>query len=200
MPAVPSRLFPAAELYRVASAKFLFGIDLRTLALFRVFAGLVILADLFNRALYLRSFYTDFGILPRAAYYEIGGAAAPLTFHAVGGSTLAQALLFAAAALLAIALVFGFFTRTVTVLSWLFLLSLENRNPYVVSASDHLQRMLLFWGMLLPLGARFSIDRSIRPHGYPGANAHCSISSAALLLQTALLYLFTALLKTAPDW
>jgi hypothetical protein len=104
------------------------------------------------------------------------------------------------AALLAVSLVFGFFTRTVTVLSWLFLLSMENRNLYIGSGSDILLRSLLFWAMFLPLGARVSIDARLWPDRYPRAQTHFGISSAAMLIQPALLYTFTALLKTDPDW
>ncbi len=186
--------------WRIASIKFLFGIDLRTLALFRICMGVMLLMNLFFCALYLRPFFSDFGVLPRAALYEIDRSVARFTFHTISGSEYIQAILFGLAALLAVSMIFGFFTRTVTILSWLFLVSMENRNLYIGSGSDVLLRNLLFWAMFLPLGARFSIDSRLRPDRYPRAQTHCGISSAAMLIQPALLYTFTALLKTDPDW
>ncbi len=43
-----------------------YGLDLRSLALFRIGLAALILGDLIWRARDLRAFYTDFGVLPRA--------------------------------------------------------------------------------------------------------------------------------------
>ncbi|MGA1192190.1 MAG: HTTM domain-containing protein, partial [Bdellovibrionota bacterium] len=40
-------------------------LDTRSLALFRIALGLLLLIDLINRAKFLRAHYTDFGVLPR---------------------------------------------------------------------------------------------------------------------------------------
>lgn len=194
------RFLPSTGAFRLAPAGFLFGVDLRTLAFFRVFLGCILIADLVSRGRYMRSFYTDFGILPRSAYYELAAESYRVSFHVLGGSLTFQAFLFAIAGMLAAALVCGVFTRTVTVLSWLFLVSLESRNAYATGGADTLLRVTLFWAMFLPLGARFSLDAKIWPDRVPKSNIYCAISSAAILLQPAILYLFTALLKSGLDW
>jgi hypothetical protein len=43
-----------------------FGLDLRSLALFRIGLALILLFDLYYRALDLRAFYTDWGLYPRS--------------------------------------------------------------------------------------------------------------------------------------
>ncbi len=90
----------------------LFGIDLRSLALFRVGLALLLLADLALRLADLEAFYTDFGILPRAAHGALIGAHENLwSLHLVTGSVAGQALLFTLAAACAVALPLGWRTR-----------------------------------------------------------------------------------------
>ena len=44
--------------------------------------------------------------------------------------------------------------------AWLLMLSLHNRNPVVLNAGDVYFRVLLCWGLFLPLAARCSLDRA----------------------------------------
>ena len=54
----------------LAIGEQLFGLDLRSLALFRIGLALLIIIDLIKRSKDLTAHYTDFGILPRAALLE----------------------------------------------------------------------------------------------------------------------------------
>ena len=45
----------------MASVRQIFGLDVRSLALFRVMLGLVMIGDLMNRAIDLHAHYTDSG-------------------------------------------------------------------------------------------------------------------------------------------
>jgi hypothetical protein len=175
-----------------------FGIDLRSLALFRVALGALLLVDLASRARLLATNYADLGAHPRELVLAYETAAALPWPHLLFGSTLAQGLLFAAAALAALLLALGWHTRLATVVSWLLLASLHARNPLVLDGGDHLLRVLLFWSMFLPLGARASWDARRAPH--PSPDLVCSPASAALLLQVAVMFLVTGLLKTGPEW
>jgi hypothetical protein len=49
--------------------------------------------------------------------------------------------------------------RWSTLLASVLLVSLDNRNPLILNAVDSYFRMLLFWSLFLPLGARFSVNR-----------------------------------------
>ncbi|MEJ7815281.1 MAG: HTTM domain-containing protein [Rubrobacter sp.] len=60
-------------------------------------------------------------------------------------------------------------------------------------------RMLLFWGMLLPLGAYWSVDRTRSALPRPSPR-FLSLATFGLLMQIAFVYWFTAALKSGPEW
>jgi HTTM domain len=145
----------------------------------------------------LRAHYTDFGILPRASLglytwrtvWTLHGAASPHPALVVA--------LFAIAAVFALLLALGWRTRLATFVSWLLLTSLQYRNPALVFGGDVMLRMLLFWGLFLPLGARWSLEARRRP---PAADSFVSVASLALVVQIALVYVCSALNRTGPTW
>lgn len=176
-------------------------LDLRSLALLRIGAGALLLVDLAVRAGDLRAHYTDFGLLPRAelglytwrTVWTLHGLASPWP--------AAVAALFALAALCAIALLLGWRTRAATFGSWLLLTSLQYRNPALVFGGDVLLRMLLFWGLFLPLGARWSLDARRAPDpDVARGNAYASLATAALIAQLAIVYVFSVANRTGPTW
>jgi hypothetical protein len=182
-----------------ARVRALFGIDLRSLALFRVALGSILLIDLASRARLLTANYADLGAHPRALALAHQTAGTLPSLHLLFGSTFAQGLLFAAAAVAALLLLVGWRTRLATAVSWLLLDSLHARNTLVLDGGDHLLRFLLFWSIFLPLGARASLDARRRAEA-PATDAVFSPASAALLLQVAVMFFVTGLLKTGPEW
>jgi hypothetical protein len=133
-------------------------IDARALAAFRISAGFVILLDLFLRAAHVTAFYTDRGVLPRWLLAELFPKLHSVSVHAIYGSTSAQVVLFVIAGVAALALLVGYRTTLATTLSTYLLVSLQFRNPLILSAGDLLLSALLFFGIFLPLGARCSVD------------------------------------------
>jgi hypothetical protein len=121
------------------------------------------------------------------------------SLHLVNGNVFFQGFLFATALCFAIFLLFGFYTRLSTVISWIFLISLHTRNPMVLQGGDDFLRVLLFWAMFLPLGARFSVDNE-RNRDKPLQHEAPPLTSIALVLQIASVYLFTMLFKRDPVW
>jgi predicted DCC family thiol-disulfide oxidoreductase YuxK len=184
---------------RVASMREIFGIDLRTLALFRIGLATLLLVDLAFRARDLTAHYTDMGILPRSLAV---GFLSPGSFslHLLNGTVWFQAGLFIIAALFAAMLLVGFRTRLVTIVSWVLLLSLQNRNPQILSGDDNLLVLMAFWAMFLPLGARFSVDSALDRRTAPVPNAFYSMATIALLVQGMSMYFFGALLKSDAQW
>lgn len=141
----------------------LFAIDLRSLAAMRIAIAALALADLVVRATDLSTHYTDGGTLPRvdllswyADWHDV-----PLCLHLLGGSTWSQALLFTIHATFLLAVMFGWRTRLATVGAWLMTASLQLRYPLLVYGADSVFRMVLLWGTLVPLGARWSVDAAL---------------------------------------
>ena len=164
--------------------------------------GLIVLADLLGRAADLELHYTDAGILPREDLGRLFGFSRWYwSAHLLTGSVAGQAILFCAAAVVALALTIGYRTRLATILTWFLLVSLQARNPLLLYGADQLLRMLLFWSIFLPLGSCWSFDR-VRRGGWadvpPGR--HLSMASAAILLQMFLMYFFSGLLKRDEGW
>ena len=108
----------------------------------------------------MEAFYTDAGVLPRGAQIELfSGLPALISLHMMNGTIAGQALLFGFSVAAALALLVGYRTWIATLVSWVLVVSFHNRNPMVLQGGDVLLRMMLFWGLFLPLGARASLDR-----------------------------------------
>lgn len=176
-------------------------IDLRSLALFRLALGAILLGDLLVRSSDLVAHYTDFGILPRSALIEQFLHPWFWSLHFFSGTWWGQALLFAVAAVFALMLLVGWRTRLATIMSWILLVSLQERNPMVNQGGDVLLRMLLFWAMFLPIGARYSVDSALDSGSQsPAASRVFSFASLGLLLQPVLVYWFSVIYKSEQEW
>lgn len=180
------------------AVRAVFGCDLRTLALFRVALGAVLLASLIGRAGDVGAFLSDAGVLPRDALLAAGGAGWSL--HLASGSATVQALLLLAQTLAALALIAGHRTRAAAIVGWVLLVSLDARNPLVTGAGDAWLAGLLFWCMFLPLGARYSIDAALSAAPPPADPRHLSWAGAGLTLQVLLAPLCGALLTGRAWW
>ena len=178
-----------------------FAIDVRSLALLRVCLGLLLITDLIARGMNLEAHYTDTGVMPiaylssttLAQYYY-------LTIHTMHGSYGVQCALFLIAAVFALALIAGYRTRFVTIVCWVLLSSLQSRNAMIMTGADQILRMMIFWGMFLPLGACWSVDSHRHPDPHQLPKRVFSVATIALLLQVCFIYWFTVALKSDPQW
>ncbi|GAA4034696.1 HTTM domain-containing protein [Hymenobacter glaciei] len=197
-PAQPVALVPHQRTGFWGVLRRSFVLDLRALALLRVATAAVILLDLAIRSTDLEAHYANVGVLPVSALMDHAWTPYQFSLHAASGLWQAQAVLFAVAAAAAVAMLLGYHTRLATVASWLLLVSLQNRNPLIGQGGDDLLRMLLFWGMFLPWGRVWSWDARSRPA--PAQLGYFSAATVAYVVQLALLYWCTALLKNGPEW
>ena len=175
-----------------------FVLDLRALALLRMGTAAVVLLDLGIRSTDLEAHYANLGVLPLAALLEHLWTPYQFSLHAASGLWQVQALLFGLAAAVALALLLGYHTRLATVVSWVLLVSVQNRNPLIGQGGDDLLRLLLLWGIFLPWGRVWSRDARAQPP--PTRYDYASAATVAYVVQLALLYWCTALLKTGPEW
>ncbi len=176
----------------------LFGLDLRSLALFRIGLALIIIVDLIIRAGDLTAHYSDAGVLPRTLLKEISN---PLywSINSISGAAFVQGLIFLFAGLIAVALLVGYRTRLATIAMWAFIISIHNRNPTLIFAGDDVLRVLLFWSMFLPLGANYSIDSALNSSTEKLPKRISSTATFALMAQMVLIYAGSAAYKTKSE-
>lgn len=171
-------------------------VDARLPALLRIALGLLVLFDLGDRSLDFHAFYTGDGLLPGPGEGMDEGLRWSL--FDLGRSRAATLALFVAGFLPAAALAAGYRTRLANVLVWVFELSLQNRNRWIIDGGDAVLLALLFWLMFVDSGAAFSLD--VRLGRRKGLAAVPAAGFRMLQLQVAYIYLFTFLVKTGSSW
>lgn len=144
--------------------------------------------------------YSDAGVYPRSLAEHGFHFPHSISIHALSGSPVYIQALFAAAMLCAVALLLGYRTRWATVLSWFLLLSLQQRNRWLLLGADNVLQHWLFWAIFLPWGERFSID-GLRKRTEIAGNRILSVASIALHLQLVGMYWMAVAYKLKdPVW
>lgn len=179
-------------------------VDTRWLAVQRIALGLLLLAYLAALASgdRLTAYFSDAGMLP----LDVVDRAAPghLQFSVFAWAhTASQAgWLVGLEAALAVCVVLGAATRVTAPLALLGLISIHHRIPFVVNASMVSMHLVALPWVLLPLGARGSVDAWLaRRLGRPGAPARIrSLAPLVLRLQLFAIYYFNAVHKSGDTW
>lgn len=162
------------------------GLDLRSLALFRVSLAALTLGDLACRLGEVRAFYSDAGVLPRAAQLALAEPAS-VSIHLASGAPAVIAGLLVLQLLFALMALVGCRARLAAALGFVLLGSLNARNPLVLLPGDVLMVALWFWALFLPIGARWSLDAArSAPEAVPAPGPYRSWGAAGLTLQLAL--------------
>ena len=193
-------------------------IDPRSLGLFRLGFGLVLIFDLLRRFRYIKEFYSNEGVLPNHNHlFNLKGTGQVWSllhaFSTEGESTFAFALILVAYLLFTV----GYQTRVFHAVSLVALVSLTGRNILLENAGNYAAIALLAFTLFLPCGSRFSLDalraalagrdektaaalndrpaltgEEIDARRLPGW-APTSLAAFAVLAQIAIIYFATAL-------
>ncbi|WP_437589280.1 DCC1-like thiol-disulfide oxidoreductase family protein [Sorangium sp. So ce1000] len=200
-------------------------LDARSLGLFRITFGLVLIADLFGRWRWVRDFYSNEGVLPNHNHiFNLRGKQQVFSLlHAF--STVGEAhFAFSLALITYVLFLIGYRTRVFHVLSVVVLVSLTSRNVLLENAGNYAAIAILALTAFLPCGSRFSLDSlraslslrdekrdtalndrsraseaEIAAERLPGWSP-TSLAALAVLLQLALIYLCTALQQRGEAW
>ena len=177
-----------------------FTLDGRSLAVYRIGLGVLLMADCLLRTRDFRLMFAADGMFPLAtlARYHADPTLWSLAFL-VDASWWSGGVL-ALEGLAGLALAVGYRTRAATILGWVALVSVIRRTSPATNAGDIWLACQLFWSMFLPLGARWSLDARQRGDHEPAVGAVRSVASAALVLQVAAVYLGAGLSKCNPTW
>jgi len=190
--------------------------DLRWLGVFRIFYGLLLVADLLRRWAVATDFYTNEGVLPNhfSLFRPLGRDVFSI-YHAF--STRGEVdVAFALTLLVFLAFTIGYRTRLFHLLSLLCLTSLNARNLLVENGGTVVMNLLCFWTLFMPLGRRMSVDallaslRDTREQGASDLNRHptskdeqhafYSLVVLALMLQWSAIYFFNTVHKSGVGW
>lgn len=173
-------------------------IDARIVALFRIALGALLLIDLADRVPDLFAFYSDHGILPRAMLLDGMVRTWRFSLFDAIGNPVLLALTYAIGAAAVLAMMVGYRTRLATFVTWLFVLSLHERNLVVLDSGDTVIRILCFWMLFADSGAVWSLDVK---WGRRAAEPLLPVAPLRVMqLQVAVIYLCAALLKNGPTW
>ena len=170
-------------------------LDLRALALSRAGLGALMFVDLVGRLGDLGAHYTDDGLIPRAAlelpWYSVHswGGGAPwasscLILHAIAAATWAL----------------GWRTRWTGLACLVLTIGLHARAPWVLHRGDAVLRLALFWSLLLPMGARWSLDARAGRGAPAGSDRVEGLAAWGWTLQLAQVYLWSVAYKLHPAW
>jgi hypothetical protein len=185
------------------SARYL-ALDPRSLGLVRIYLGCVLIADLLRRVPHLSTWYTNDGPLPNHVLMWRPIADYQFSLFFLVSHRGEAAFLFVLCGLAFALFAIGFHTRWMHFLSLVAICSLHNRVAMFEDGSEVTTRLLTFWTLFLPLGARFSVDAVRRAAAYGGVTREerpaISLAVPAILLQIALLYTFNVLHKTGEAW
>ena len=106
------------------------GVDLRSLAVFRIAVASVLLFDIFDRWPDVVSLYSDAGVLPAPLLRELRGSSVLLSVHYhVSDSLWALNALFVLAATAALSVLVGYRSQLAMVASWYLLVSPAATRP-----------------------------------------------------------------------
>ncbi len=169
------------------------------MAALRIGLGLLILGDLLSLLPDSSAFFTDEGVLPRTLLLSITHRTY-LNFYLMAGTLWGVALLHLLLALSALALLVGYQTRWATLACWLLSMSLQYRNPLLLDAGHLELRLILFWCLFLPLGARASLDSMRSPQWAKLPHVYHSVAGLGYLWQVGTIYFWAAINKVHPTW
>jgi len=184
-------------------------VDPRSLGLFRVVFGLVLLSDLARRWVELGFWYVNSGLLPNHTVLWRPPASSMFSLFFTVSSAREAQLGFALCALVYALFTLGYRTRWLQALTILVRVSLNSRLAPLENGGDMVMDLLCLLTLPLPLGARFSLDAlasrvtspvSTEAKDEPTTTPVVSIAVLALLLQFAAIYLFNASSKNGRAW
>ncbi len=177
-------------------------LDYRSLGVFRIALGILLLADLLMRLVDLEAHYTDDGLMPRSVLIQQVWIEGDISLHTLFGTSFFIAVLMGIQILFSLLIIFGIQSRISITLSWILLISLHSRNPLILSGGDTLLRLMLFWSIFLPLHHRFSLflTSDLPKNESPHLGNYFSLGTMGFILQMICLYLCSGWLKNGEDW
>lgn len=178
-----------------------FALDFRSMALYRVLIGLVVMCDVIYRLEDLTDFYTDIGLVPRSLFISEMAMPWSFSFHLANGSLVFAIIMFTIHFLCGLFMSVGYKTKFFSLMAFVFTVSVHNRNWLVNNGGDDVLRSILFISIFLPLGKFYSVDAAMRKEPLAmDKKEHFSFWTLTFFLQVFCIYFISYILKDHPIW
>ncbi|TAF31859.1 MAG: hypothetical protein EAZ57_10815 [Cytophagales bacterium] len=181
----------------LVALRTILSLDTRSLALYRIALGLVLLGDLLMRSHMLVEHYTDEGMLPRVDLIMSNWQEGTFSVLMLNGTVWFAVLFFVVFGLACVCLSLGFFPHIAILICWVAYISLNFRNPFANNSGDFMMLIFLVWSFFLPFNHHFSVRPSRKRLT---TNEHFSGVSALFVIQISVIYFSSAILKSGYHW
>jgi hypothetical protein len=176
-----------------------YGLDIRSLGLFRISFGLVLIHNLYlrlsNRG--FSSFFSQQGLIP----IEYSNPFSYSVLNSITGNEITVMFIFISLVIY-ICYTIGYKTNVMKWLVVLILLTLFHRARFVTDGSDMMLRLIAIWTAFLPIGRRLSVDsikEKQKTGGIPTGN-FISYPLILFLLNLSISYILNAVQKDYSIW
>jgi hypothetical protein len=177
--------------------RYWFGeLETRWVAVFRILFSMLLLKDAIYHIFLARLFYSDDGIVPRGAFFS--GMARDYRFSLMDAIASEQGaiLFFLVWIVVIILLMLGYRVRLMAILNYILLLSVHERDVFVLTGADTMMRAMAFWLMFAPIGQHYSLDALRRKsQSYPQESSAFALPIRLLQWQLITVYICTSYLK-----
>ncbi len=176
-----------------------FSLDTRTLALARIAFGIFIFIDLVTRFQYVEWHYADSGLVSLDVWFKKVRWAGSFSLFVLNGSVAWASLLLIFHMLVSLLMAIGWRTTCMTALNTILLVSLHDRNPFILNSGDKIALVMVSLAIFLPWGEFFSLDQKrkgiTKPRLVSGSWVGC------FYLVAFLIYFVSACFKIqTPKW
>jgi hypothetical protein len=184
-----------------------FTLDRRSLGLFRIVFGVLLLSDLCYRARGIQYWYVNDGLMPNHVVLWAKPTGPLLSLFFTLSSYQEAVIGFLICGLVFVSYTLGYRTKLSQALAFVCILSLNGRLHMLENGGDIVVNILACLTLFLPLGDRFSFDalrlaraRGVSASATEATQPFVSMACFALIVQLALIYLFNVLHKSGASW
>ena len=133
-------------------------LDTRPLSLFRLFFACLLIKNAIYNIPLAGDFFSDFGYLPRLVLFDSLVRTSRFSIMDSISHTWMAVGFFMIWIVVALCLLLGYRTKLFSIINFVIVLSVHERNVYILNGADTVIRILSFWIMFVPLGNYYSID------------------------------------------
>jgi Vitamin K-dependent gamma-carboxylase len=188
-------------LEQIASAwnSFFFDpIPVYSIALFRIIFGCILLYETFFILANLKEYLGPNGLIRYSSYFKKSRGRALSLFLYLPGTMLSVYIIMGLHLVAVTCMTIGLFTPLSTLLTYITVRSIVNRNPAICNGGDNVAKIMCFLLIFAPSGHAYSLDEILFFAPYMPGKEYLSFAPWVLRLmqiQISLIYLYTAYWK-----